>query len=124
RASLRHWLLHFGCHPTGERSRAGSAPLSRLRSALSRLWRASLPTSHPVLERSGSLMSFVWGAVGGELPHPYPLAKGTREDAAEDAVCAIHAGVQPLATRRLLESALHPLPAEARRILAMGMRDG
>ena len=39
---LRQWLLRFWCHRTGKRSRDASAPLYRLRAALSRLW-----TSHP-----------------------------------------------------------------------------
>ena len=35
---LRAWLLRFFCHRTGKRSREVSAPLYRLRAALSRLW--------------------------------------------------------------------------------------
>jgi hypothetical protein len=44
---IRHWLLRYWCHRTGKRSREASAPLYRLRSALSRLWLAyrSLPSS-------------------------------------------------------------------------------
>lgn len=44
---LRQWLLRYWCHRTGKRSREASAPLYRLRSALSRLWLAyrSLPSS-------------------------------------------------------------------------------
>jgi Transposase DDE domain len=53
RASLRHWLLRYWCHRTGKRSRATSTPLYRLRSALSRLWLAYLPSADPVLESSG-----------------------------------------------------------------------
>lgn len=37
-AALRHWLLRFWCHRTGKRCQEASAPLYRLRSALSRLW--------------------------------------------------------------------------------------
>ena len=40
---LRAWLLRYWCHRTGKRSREASAPLYRLRSALSRLWQAYLP---------------------------------------------------------------------------------
>jgi len=42
---LRHWLLRFWCHRTGKRSRDASAPLYRLRAALSRLWTAHPPPS-------------------------------------------------------------------------------
>lgn len=44
---IRQWLLRYWCHRTGTRSRETSAPLYRLRSALSRLWLAylSLPSS-------------------------------------------------------------------------------
>ncbi len=41
---LRAWLLRYWCHRTGKRSREASAPLYRLRSALSRLWQAYLPS--------------------------------------------------------------------------------
>jgi hypothetical protein len=41
---LRDWLLRFWCHRTGKRSRQTSAPLYRLRSAISRLWQAFLPS--------------------------------------------------------------------------------
>jgi hypothetical protein len=51
---VRRWLLHWWCHRTGKRSREASAPLYRLRSALSRLWLAYLPhASYPVHESSG-----------------------------------------------------------------------
>lgn len=53
RVPLRRWLLRYWCHRTGERSREASAPLYRLRSALSRLWLAYLPTSSVLLENSG-----------------------------------------------------------------------
>lgn len=45
--AVRQWLLRYWCHRTGTRSRETSAPLYRLRSALSRLWLAyrSLPSS-------------------------------------------------------------------------------
>lgn len=45
--AVRQWLLRYWCHRTGKRSRETSAPLYRLRSALSRLWLAyrSLPSS-------------------------------------------------------------------------------
>ena len=42
--SLRRWLLRWWCHRTGKRSRATATPLYRLRSALSRLWQAYLPS--------------------------------------------------------------------------------
>lgn len=47
---LRDWLLRFWCHRTGKRSRQTSAPLYRLRSAISRLWQAFLPSplSQPI----------------------------------------------------------------------------
>lgn len=47
---LRDWLLRFWCHRTGKRSRQTTAPLYRLRSAISRLWQAFLPAplSHPI----------------------------------------------------------------------------
>jgi hypothetical protein len=35
---LTQWLLRFWCHRTGKRYRDASVPLSRIRSALSRLW--------------------------------------------------------------------------------------
>ena len=41
---LRDWLLRVWCHRTGKRSREVAAPLYRLRSALSRLWQAYLPS--------------------------------------------------------------------------------
>lgn len=41
---LRRWLLRAWCHRTGKRSREVAAPLYRLRSALSRLWQAYLPS--------------------------------------------------------------------------------
>lgn len=41
---LRDWLLRFWCHRTGKRSRQTSAPLYRLRSAISRLWQKFLPS--------------------------------------------------------------------------------
>lgn len=52
--AVRHWLLRYWCHRTGKRSRETSAPLYRLRSALSRLWLAylSLPAS-AILQNSG-----------------------------------------------------------------------
>jgi hypothetical protein len=40
----RVWLLRCWCHRTGKRSREVAAPLYRLRSALSRLWQAYLPS--------------------------------------------------------------------------------
>jgi hypothetical protein len=40
---LRQWLLRYWCHRTGKRSQNASAPLYRLRSALSRLWLAFPP---------------------------------------------------------------------------------
>jgi hypothetical protein len=51
---VRQWLLRYWCHRTGKRSREASAPLYRLRSALSRLWLAYLsPASHAILQNSG-----------------------------------------------------------------------
>ena len=49
----QRWLLRFWCHRTGKRSRDASTPLYRLRSAVSRLWLAYLPSAHPVLQSSG-----------------------------------------------------------------------
>jgi DDE family transposase len=48
---LKVWLLRFWCHRTGERCRQATAPLYRLRWALSRLWLAHPPTllSSPLL---------------------------------------------------------------------------
>ncbi|HEV2238266.1 MAG TPA: transposase [Ktedonobacterales bacterium] len=51
--ALRRWLLRWWCHRTGKRSRDASTPLYRLRSALSRLWLAYLPSAHPVRQSSG-----------------------------------------------------------------------
>lgn len=51
---VRQWLLRYWCHRTGQRSRATSAPLYRLRSALSRLWLAYLsPPASPIPQNSG-----------------------------------------------------------------------
>jgi hypothetical protein len=47
RAPLRRWLLRYWCHRTGKRSRETATPLYRLRSALSRLWQAYLPSPLP-----------------------------------------------------------------------------
>jgi hypothetical protein len=49
--TLRQTLLRLGCHRTGKRSRDPSAPLYRLRAAISRLWLAYLspPTPIPTL---------------------------------------------------------------------------
>ena len=52
-AELRTQLLQRWCHRTGKRSRETSAPLYRLRSALSRLWLAYRPSPLPVLANSG-----------------------------------------------------------------------
>jgi hypothetical protein len=43
---VRRWLLRYWCHRTRKRSREVSTPLYRLRSALSRLWLAYLPSYH------------------------------------------------------------------------------
>jgi hypothetical protein len=43
-SELRGWLLRAWCHRTGKRSREASAPLYRIRSAVSRLWQAYLPS--------------------------------------------------------------------------------
>jgi len=52
--SVRQWLLRYWCHRTGKRSRDSSAPLYRLRSALSRLWLAYLPLpSSAIRQNSG-----------------------------------------------------------------------
>jgi hypothetical protein len=53
RLTLRHWLLRYWCHRTGKRSREASTPLYRLRSALSRLWQAYLPSTNPALLNPG-----------------------------------------------------------------------
>ena len=50
--ALQVWVLRWGCHRTGRHLATAHLPLYRLRTALSRLWLASLtPMSHP--ERSG-----------------------------------------------------------------------
>lgn len=50
---LRNWLLRAWCHRTGKRSREVAAPLYRLRSALSRLWLAYLPSPGTLRLSSG-----------------------------------------------------------------------
>lgn len=50
---LRAWLLRYWCHRTGKRSREASAPLYRLRSAISRLWQAYLPSPLTLRLNSG-----------------------------------------------------------------------
>jgi len=50
---LRMWLLRAWCHRTGKRSREVAAPLYRLRSALSRLWQAYLPSPATLRLNSG-----------------------------------------------------------------------
>jgi hypothetical protein len=50
---LRIWLLRAWCHRTGKRSREVAAPLYRLRSALSRLWQAYLPSPATLRLNSG-----------------------------------------------------------------------
>jgi len=51
-AWLRLWLLGHFCHRTGKRSREVSAPLYRLRSAISRLWLAHPQPDLPILSQS------------------------------------------------------------------------
>jgi hypothetical protein len=46
-ANLRAWLLRQWCHRTGKRYREVTAPLYRLRWALSRLWQAYPPFASP-----------------------------------------------------------------------------
>jgi hypothetical protein len=51
--AVRSWLLRHFCHRTGKRGRESSAPLYRLRAALSRLWLAHpQPTDLPILSQS------------------------------------------------------------------------
>jgi hypothetical protein len=49
---LRLWLLRHFCHRTGKRNRDASAPLYRLRWAISRLWQAHPEPALPILEQS------------------------------------------------------------------------
>ena len=51
--TLRERLLPLFCHRTGKRSREISAPLYRLRSALSRLWLLYLTPFIPAPQNSG-----------------------------------------------------------------------
>jgi hypothetical protein len=68
-AELRIWLLRQWCHRTGKRYREITAPLYRLRWALSRLWQAYPPFTSPPASPSTStdppLLN--WGAVLGLL---------------------------------------------------------
>ena len=48
---LRLWLLRFYCHRTGWHCRQAKAPLSRLRSALSRLWQQYPPNFAQLAQR-------------------------------------------------------------------------
>ena len=41
--AVKQWLLRHGCHRTGKRGQQAAAPLYRLRSALSCLWRQFIP---------------------------------------------------------------------------------
>jgi hypothetical protein len=47
---LRNWLLNTWCHRTGKRSNSATAPLYRLRLALSLLWLSYRPLSLPRLD--------------------------------------------------------------------------
>ena len=51
-AWVRLWLLRHFCHRTGKRSRDVSAPLYRLRWAISRLWQARSEALLPILAQS------------------------------------------------------------------------
>jgi hypothetical protein len=51
-AWVRLWLLRHFCHRTGKRSRDVSAPLYRLRSAISRLWQAHPEALLPILAQT------------------------------------------------------------------------
>src|SRR5258707_7667053 len=62
-------------------------------------------------------------AVRGELPPRYPLAKGVREYFAHDVIGAIHVGVEALAVRRPVETALEAPTTESRLLLALRIVD-
>lgn len=66
-ATQRTWLLRQWCHRTGKRYREITAPLYRLRWALSRLWQASPPFASPPARASTSTdpPAFSWLAALG-----------------------------------------------------------
>jgi hypothetical protein len=66
RAELRAWLLRQWCHRTGKRYREITAPLYRLRWALSRLWQTSPPFASPLPVVSVEDSPFLdwWGNLG------------------------------------------------------------
>jgi hypothetical protein len=50
--TMRNWLLRHWCHRTGKRRREATAPLYRLRWAISRFWQDYDPRNFLVLPKS------------------------------------------------------------------------